>query len=42
MHAWVNRSDRPVRMLFVMIDGSITAEVRAAAGPLEFFDDIIG
>jgi quercetin dioxygenase-like cupin family protein len=42
MHAWVNRSDRPVRMLFVMIDGSLTAEVRAAAGPLEFFDDVIG
>jgi uncharacterized cupin superfamily protein len=42
MHAWVNRSDRPVRMLFVMIDGSITAEVRAKTGALEFFDDVIG
>jgi quercetin dioxygenase-like cupin family protein len=42
MHAWVNRSDRPVRMLFVMIDGSLTAEVRATTGPLEFFDQVIG
>jgi uncharacterized cupin superfamily protein len=42
MHAWVNRSDRPNRMLFVMIDGSLTAEVRSAAGPLEFFDSVIG
>jgi quercetin dioxygenase-like cupin family protein len=42
MHGWVNRSDHPVRMLFVIIDGSITAEVRAKTGPLEFFDDVIG
>jgi quercetin dioxygenase-like cupin family protein len=41
-HGWANRSDRPVRMLFVMIDGSLTAEVRAAAGELEFFDQVIG
>jgi quercetin dioxygenase-like cupin family protein len=41
-HSWENRSDRPVRMVFVMIDGSLTAEVRAAAGPLEFFDSVIG
>jgi quercetin dioxygenase-like cupin family protein len=38
MHAWANRSDAPVRMLFVMIDGTITDELRAATGPLEFFD----
>jgi hypothetical protein len=25
-----------------MIDGSLTAEVRSAAGPLEFFDQVIG
>jgi quercetin dioxygenase-like cupin family protein len=42
MHAWVNRSDQPNRMLFVMIDDSLTAEVRSAAGPLQFFDDVIG
>jgi naringenin degradation protein FdeH len=37
-HAWANRSDRPVRMLFVQIDGAIADDVRAATGPLEFFD----
>jgi quercetin dioxygenase-like cupin family protein len=37
-HAWANRSDKPVRMVFVMIDGTIADEVRAATGPLEFFD----
>ena len=41
-HAWENRSDRPVRMVFVMIDGTITDDLRAAAGPLEFFDQVLG
>ena len=41
MHAWANRSDQPVRMLFVMIDGRINDELRAAVGPLEFFDQPI-
>jgi quercetin dioxygenase-like cupin family protein len=41
-HAWANRSDRPVRMLFVLIDGAITDELRAAAGPLAFFDQVLG
>ena len=41
MHAWANRSDQPVRMLFVMIDGRINDELRAAVGPLEFFDQVI-
>ena len=40
-HAWANRSDRPVRMLFVLIDGTITDELRAAAGPVEFFDRVL-
>ena len=40
-HAWANRSDRPVRMMFVMIDGTIADELRAAAGPLEFFDQVL-
>lgn len=40
-HAWANRSDRPVRMLFVLIDGTIGDELRAAAGPLEFFDQVL-
>jgi quercetin dioxygenase-like cupin family protein len=37
-HSWANRSDKPVRMVFVMIDGAIADDVRAATGPLEFFD----
>jgi len=40
-HAWANRTDEPVRMVFVMIDGEITDDVRAAAGPLEFFDQVL-
>jgi quercetin dioxygenase-like cupin family protein len=42
MHAWANRSDRPVRMMFVLIDGTIAEELRAATGPLEFFDQVVG
>ena len=41
-HAWANRSDRPVRMMFVMIDGSISGELAASAGPLQFFDQVLG
>jgi quercetin dioxygenase-like cupin family protein len=41
-HAWANRSDSPVRMLFVLIDGQITDELRSATGPLEFFDHVLG
>jgi len=41
-HAWANRSDQPVRMVFVMIDGAITDELGAAAGPLRFFDQVLG
>ena len=40
-HAWANRSDRPVRMLFVLIDGIVTDELRAATGPLAFFDQVL-
>jgi quercetin dioxygenase-like cupin family protein len=42
MHAWANRSDRSVRMVFVLIDGRIADELREAAGPLEFFDQVVG
>jgi quercetin dioxygenase-like cupin family protein len=42
MHQWVNRSDRPVRMVFVLIDGRIADDLRAATGPLEFFDQVLG
>jgi quercetin dioxygenase-like cupin family protein len=41
MHAWANRSDRPVRMLFVLIDGTISDELRSATGPLQFFDQVL-
>ena len=40
-HGWANRSDRPARMMFVLIDGTITDELRAATGPLEFFDQVL-
>jgi quercetin dioxygenase-like cupin family protein len=40
-HAWANRSDRPVRMVFAMIDGTIGDELRAATGPLQFFDQVL-
>ena len=33
-HAWANRSDRAVRMVFAMIDGTIGDELRSATGPL--------
>lgn len=42
MHAWANRSDRPVRMVFVLIDGKLTDDVRATTGPLEFLDQVLG
>jgi quercetin dioxygenase-like cupin family protein len=41
-HSWENRSDRPVRMVFVQIDGTISDELRASTGPLEFFDQELG
>src|SRR3954447_8456375 len=40
-HAWANRSDQPVRMLFVLIDGAISDELRGVAGPFEFFDAVL-
>src|SRR4051795_8678731 len=41
MHAWANRSDQPVRMLFVLIDGALSEDVRATIGPLELFDQVL-
>jgi quercetin dioxygenase-like cupin family protein len=41
-HAWANRSDRPVRMVFAMIDAAIGDELRATTGPLRFFDQVLG
>jgi quercetin dioxygenase-like cupin family protein len=40
-HAWANRSDRTTRMVFVLIDGTMTDELRGVAGPFEFFDQIL-
>jgi quercetin dioxygenase-like cupin family protein len=40
-HAWANRSDRPVRMVFVLIDGTIADDLRQATGPLELFDQVL-
>src|SRR3954452_8015851 len=40
-HAWANRSDEPVRMVFVQVDGAIGEELRAALGPLELFDQVL-
>jgi naringenin degradation protein FdeH len=40
-HAWANRSDRTVRMVFVLVDGEIGEDVRAAVGSLEFFDQVL-
>jgi quercetin dioxygenase-like cupin family protein len=31
-HAWYNRSDRVTRMLFVLVDGAFTDELRSALG----------
>jgi quercetin dioxygenase-like cupin family protein len=41
-HAWANRSDTPVRMMFVLIDGAIGDELAASVGPLELFDQVLG
>ena len=41
-HGWANRSDRPVRMMFVLIDGTVTDELAASTGSLEFFDQVLG
>ena len=41
-HAWANRTDRPVRMVFVLIDGAIAGDLRATTGPLQFFDQVLG
>jgi quercetin dioxygenase-like cupin family protein len=40
-HAWANRSDQPVRMVFVLVDGEIGEDVRATAASLEFFDQVL-
>ena len=34
-------SGQPVRMVFVLVDGAVSDDVRDAAGPLEFFDAVL-
>jgi quercetin dioxygenase-like cupin family protein len=41
-HAWANRGDVPVRMVFVMVDARLSDAVRSSAGPLSFFDAVLG
>jgi quercetin dioxygenase-like cupin family protein len=41
-HAWANRSGKPVKMVFVMIDGTISDALRATTGELSFFDQVLG
>ena len=40
-HAWANRSDRPARMFFVLIDGALADDVRSSAESLQFFDQVL-
>lgn len=40
-HAWANRSEEPVRMMFVLVDATISEELRGLTGPLQFFDQIL-
>jgi quercetin dioxygenase-like cupin family protein len=37
-HAWENRSDRSMRMAFVLVDGVFADDLRAAIGPAELYD----
>jgi quercetin dioxygenase-like cupin family protein len=41
-HSWANRSDQPVKMVFVMIDGTISEALRATTGELSFCDQVLG
>ena len=40
-HAWENRSDGTVRMLFVLVDGAFTEELVAAIGSVELYDQAL-
>ena len=37
-HAWHNRSGDPVRVLFILVDGEFSDELRALIGPAELYD----
>ena len=40
-HAWANRSEHTVKMVFVLIDATIAEDLRASTGQLEFFDQAL-
>ena len=37
-HAWENRSDAPARIVFILVDGAFTDELRASIGAFELWD----
>ena len=37
-HAWENRSEQVVRVVFVLVDGAFTDELRAAIGAPQLYD----
>jgi quercetin dioxygenase-like cupin family protein len=37
-HAWENRGERTVRVVFVLVDGAFTDELRAAIGAPQIYD----
>ena len=37
-HAWENRSEQTVRVVFVLVDGAFTDELRAAIGAPQLYD----
>src|SRR5215212_2058490 len=37
-HAWENRSDRPARIAFILIDGTFTEDLRTSIGTPELWD----
>lgn len=40
-HAWDNRSSYVTRMLFVLVDGAFSDDLRAALGPAELYDQAL-
>jgi quercetin dioxygenase-like cupin family protein len=37
-HAWENRSDAPAMIVFILVDGAFTDELRASIGAFELWD----
>jgi uncharacterized cupin superfamily protein len=37
-HAWENRSEHTVRVVFVLVDGTFTDELRVAIGAPQLYD----